>query len=157
MSGDSMIANKIVWIKSLCNNTVYVFIWYMLQSLLTHVINVLWHIQYKFVCTFFWSNRNYNYLTQHSIRYMFSICITGRGSFLLHSPTSSHTLMTILQIPTFNPTSFPVLTSLCYIVRHQCNSRACLSLKNAMSPMIPSRDLWHYKQYISSVKATWTS
>jgi hypothetical protein len=46
----------------------------------------------------------------------------GRGAFPLHSPhlKSHHTLMTISQIPTFNPTSCPVLTIVGYLVEHQC-------------------------------------
>ena len=49
----------------------------------------------------------------------------GRGAFPLHSPhlKSHHTLMTISQISTINPTSFPVLITVGYLCRHQCNSR----------------------------------
>lgn len=41
-------------------------------------------------------------------------------------PKSHHNLLTIPQLPTFNPIRFPILTTIGYLVARQCNSRACL-------------------------------
>ena len=48
----------------------------------------------------------------------------GRGAYPLHFPyLKSHKVTS--QLPTFNPTRFPILTTVGYLVRGQCNSRAC--------------------------------
>ena len=59
---------------------------------------------------------------------------------------SHHTLMTISQIPTFNLTSFLVLTIVGYLVGRQCNSRACFTYEKCNLPDgIQSWDLLHCK------------
>ena len=66
------------------------------------------------------------------------------GAFLLHSPHLKryHTLMTISPIPTFNLTSFPVLTIVGYLVGRQCNSRVCFTSEKCNVPDgIRSHDL----------------
>ena len=50
------------------------------------------------------------------------------------------------QIPTFTPTSFPVLTIVGYLVGRQCNSRACFTSDKCNVPAGNwSRDLSHCK------------
>ena len=60
-------------------------------------------------------------------------------------PTSSvhDILMTISQLPIFNPTSFLVLTIVCYLVGHQCNSRVYFTSDKCN--VIRSWDLLHCK------------
>jgi hypothetical protein len=48
-----------------------------------------------------------------------AICVSGA---FLHIK-SHYTLMTISQIPTFNPIRFPILTTVGYLVGCQCNTR----------------------------------
>jgi hypothetical protein len=71
------------------------------------------------------------------------------GAFPLHSPPhlkSHHTFMTKSQIPTFNSTSFLVLTMMDYLVGCQYNSRACFTSEKCNVPdWIQSVDLSHCK------------
>jgi hypothetical protein len=71
----------------------------------------------------------------------------GKGEFPLHSPhPKSHHTLTISQISTIDPTSFPVQITVGYLGGHQCNSRACLTTEKCNVPDgIRSRDLSHCK------------
>ena len=78
--------------------------------------------------------------------------ISVSGTFL--HIKSHYTLMTISQIPTFNPIRFPILTTVGYLIGCQCNSKPYfISEKNAMSAM--EFDLWHTR-IVSYSKKQWT-